>query len=132
MPSSTYMRSSEVAFPASSRTYVISQLAGATVPMSSGPVAKYLKVDAPELTVARATGGPAMGPGSDAQSLKVGDYESGVSPVFVDPEFLDIFPLHFVAGRSIRRHHQSAQRRRERVSGAKIFRQRRRVGQTCS
>jgi putative ABC transport system permease protein len=91
-----YLRSSEAAFPNSNRTYFIAQPSNGVPTITPQPVAKYLRVDFPELVVARATGGLfSLGEG---HSIKVDDRAFATSPVFVDAEFLEIFPLRFIAG----------------------------------
>jgi putative ABC transport system permease protein len=93
----SYLKSSEAAFANSERTYFVAQTSSGGMPFSSAAVAKYLKLDFPDLTaVARATGG-AISLG-DTHSLKVGDLSVGVSPVFADADLLKIFPLKFLAG----------------------------------
>jgi len=92
----TYLQSSEAAFPNSARTYFIAQTSNGVPTITPAPLAKYLRVDFPEVTVAHVTGGLfSLG---DGHSLKVGDRVVATSPVFADQDFLKIFPLHFIAG----------------------------------
>ena len=92
----SYLQSSEASFPNSNRTYFIAQTSNGVPTITPQPLAKYLRIDFPELVVAQATGGLfSLGEG---HSIKIDDRAFVTSPVFADAEFLKIFPLRFIAG----------------------------------
>ena len=98
---SAYWGSSERNFPNASRTYVITaslalkdgSVASGKMPQTTELYEKYLRIDFPELeTIARAN------VWNRQSSVSVNGRMSQLVAAAVDPEFLDIFDLPFVAG----------------------------------
>src|SRR5882672_6165311 len=98
---SAYWGSSERSFPNAGRTYVITaslalkdgSIASGKMPQTTELYEKYLRIDFPELeTIARAN------VWNRQSSVSAEGRMNRLVAAAVDPEFLDIFPLPFVAG----------------------------------
>jgi putative ABC transport system permease protein len=96
-----YWRNSDGHFATADRTYVITaslalrdgSISTGTMPQTNELYAKYLRVDFPEIEkIARAN------PWNQQASITADGRGARVAAVAVDPEFLDIFDLPFVAG----------------------------------
>ena len=91
-----YLDSSESSFPDAERIYTLYQqisfggIGLPLSPMSSAPLAEHVESEFPALTVARESSRGAV--------ASVDGKPTAVTVAGVDPEFLEMFPLHYVAG----------------------------------